>query len=203
MQVNQYAGPAYMNQHDQIRAAVSKAHIRFHAGHDHHHHDHKHDKKKSNKSTAQPKLVPQKLKKEYEKAKADLAHQETDWNNLGIRSLFKESTTSFSDTWKGYKKHADECNACQFNFKSAVGLALASQIDIEKACAAGIIFGTVAHFTPLWTGEEAAAKAGFGIAGSTAAMNILVKGFKMKQNPYVEIPLTVASLYAANKMVTD
>ena len=98
--------------------------------------------------------------------------------------------------------HAENCNACQFNFKSAVGLALASQIDVEKACTAGIIFGTVAHFTPRWTGEEAAAKAGFGIAGSTAAMNILVKGFRIKQNPYIEIPLTIAGLVAADRMVT-
>ena len=120
------------------------------------------------------------LGEEFNKAKKELENVETDWNNLGIRSLFKESKTSFKDSWSSYKKHADDCNACQFNFKSAVGLALASQIDIEKACTAGIIAGTIGHFTPRWTGEEAAAKAGFGIAGSTAVMNIMMKGFRIK-----------------------
>ena len=67
---------------------------------------------------------------------------------------------------------------------------------------AGSIAGLGGHFTPLISGEDAATKAGLGVAAATSAMKVLEKGFKIKQNPYIEIPMTIAGIAAANKFVS-
>ena len=82
-------------------------------------------------------------------------------------------------------------------------LAVASQVDMGKASTAGIICGLAGHFTPLITGEDAATKAGLGVAASSIVYKVLVQGFKIKQNPYIEIPLTIAGIAAANRLVND
>lgn len=53
------------------------------------------------------------------------------------------------------------------------------------------------------TGEDAATKAGLGVAASSAVYKVLVQGFKIKQNPMLEIPLTIAGLAAANHLVNE
>ena len=84
-----------------------------------------------------------------------------------------------------------------------VGLVVASQVDIGKASTAGIVAGLLGHFTPLITGEDAATKAGLGVAASSAVYKVLVVGFKVKQNPMIEIPLTIAGIAAVNRAVND
>lgn len=72
-----------------------------------------------------------------------------------------------------------------------------------KAALAGSIAGIGGHFTPIITGEDAATKAGLGVAAASSVMKVLEKGFKIKQNPYFEIPLTIAGIAAANHLVND
>ena len=57
---------------------------------------------------------------------------------------------------------------------------VASQVDMGKASTAGIVCGLLGHFTPIITGEDAATKAGLGVAASSAVYSVLVKGFKIK-----------------------
>ena len=72
-----------------------------------------------------------------------------------------------------------------------------------KAAMAGTIAGFGGHFTPLVTGEDAATKAGLGVAIASSTMKVLTTGLRMKQNPYIEIPLTIAGIAAANRFVND
>lgn len=99
--------------------------------------------------------------------------------------------------------HVDHCNSCQFNFKSAVGLLIASQVDIEKACFAGIIFGTMGHFTPKITGDQAAVKAGIGVASASLIFKGMEKGLRIKNNPWIEIPVTIACIGSADRLVRN
>ena len=68
---------------------------------------------------------------------------------------------------------------------------------------AGSLAGFGGHFTPIVTGEDAATKAGLGVAAASSAMKILEKGFKIRANPYIEIPMTIAGIAAANHLVND
>ena len=72
-----------------------------------------------------------------------------------------------------------------------------------KAAMAGSIAGIGGHFTPIITGEDAATKAGLGVAAASSTMKVLSKGFKMKQSAMIEIPLTVAGIMAANHFVNE
>jgi hypothetical protein len=72
-----------------------------------------------------------------------------------------------------------------------------------KAAMAGSLAGFGGHFTPIVTGEDAATKAGLGVAAASSAMKILEKGFKIRANPYIEIPMTIAGIAAANHLVND
>ena len=45
---------------------------------------------------------------------------------------------------------------------------------------AGTIAGIGGHFTPFITGEDAATKAGLGVAVASSAMKVLNKGLKIK-----------------------
>ena len=99
--------------------------------------------------------------------------------------------------------HADDCNSCKFNYKTVVGLVVASQIDVQKCATAGIIAGLGGHFTNKVTGEDALTKAAIGVAASSIANNIITKGFRVRASPYIEIPLTIAGLVASNKFVNE
>ena len=68
---------------------------------------------------------------------------------------------------------------------------------------ASSVAGFGGHFTPVVTGEDAATKVGLGVAASSSAIKLLEKGFKIKNNPYVEILLTIAGIAVANHLVND
>ena len=68
-----------------------------------------------------------------------------------------------------------------------------------KAAMAGSIAGFGGHFTPIVTGEDAATKAGLGVAAASSIMKVI----RIKQNPYIEIPLTIAGIAAANHFVNE
>ena len=78
---------------------------------------------------------------------------------------------------------------------------MASQIDIERACFAGIVFGTMAHFTPRITGDQAAVKAGIGVAGASLIFKGMEKGLRIQKNPWIEIPVTIACICSADRLV--
>ena len=123
-----------------------------------------------------------------------------DWDDLDKKDFKHMLSTPISKTFKSFQEHKKECNSCQFNVKTVKGLIVCKAVNVQQAASAGIILGTLGHFTPAITGEDAAAKGALGVAASSAVYNVLVKGFKIKQNPMVEIPLTIAGIAAANKL---
>ena len=52
------------------------------------------------------------------------------WDSISIKTLREEKNTSFKESFDSFMNHADDCNSCQFNIKTVVGLALGSQIDL-------------------------------------------------------------------------
>ena len=63
-------------------------------------------------------------------------------------------------------KHADECSSCHFNFKNAAGLLIAAHLDVKRIAYSSIAAGTLAHFTPRITGDNAAQKCGMGVGAA-------------------------------------
>ena len=140
-----------------------------------------------------------KLKHNHDNYKPDI-----DYNALEAKNVVElMNPFHLRQNWASFTDHVDDCHSCQFNYKTCVLLVLSSQVDMGKLAMASSIAGFAGHFTPAVTGEDAATKVGLGVAASSTAMKILEKGFKIKNNPYVEIPLTIAGIAVANHLVND
>ena len=120
-----------------------------------------------------------------------------------METLKEVKRQSLKESFDSFMNHADDCNSCQFNIKTVVGLALGSQIDLQKCAIAGIAAGIGGHFTQKITGEDALTKAAIGVAISSTAVNVIKKVGKVHPDPKVEAVITVAGLIASNKFVNS
>ena len=59
----------------------------------------------------------------------------------------------------------------------------------------------MAHFTPKITGDQAAFKAGAGVAMSSLVMKGVHHGLRVQKSPYIEIPVTIACICAADRFI--
>jgi len=52
------------------------------------------------------------------------------WDSINMETLKEVKRQSLKESFDSFMNHADDCNSCQFNIKTVVGLALGSQIDL-------------------------------------------------------------------------
>lgn len=120
------------------------------------------------------------------------------WNHINPKMIFKEFKTPWAQTKASFQAHADECSTCHFNYKNAAGLLIATTLDVKRIAYASIAAGTLAHFTPRITGDNAAQKCGMAVGAADLMFKGVEKAFKIQRNPYVEIPVTLACICAAD-----